>query len=57
METVIYVTVGIIGSLIGSNVAFYVHLRKANRTIKVLMQDEPIFRSMQVKYSLGRKNA
>jgi hypothetical protein len=57
METVIYVAVGMIGSLIGSNVAFYIHLRKANRTIKVLMQDEPIFRSMQVKYSLGRKNA
>lgn len=57
METVIYLVAFLIGALIGSNVGLYVHLRKANRTIKVLMQDEPIFRSMQVKYSLGRKNA
>lgn len=45
------------GALLGSNVVLWYYLRKATKTIKIISQDEPIFRDMQLKYSLRGNNA
>ena len=52
-----YLVTFLIGFSVGLNIALAHYLRKAYKTIKVLSQDDPIFRSLQLKYSLGRFNA
>lgn len=52
-----YLIPALFGALLGSNVALWYYLRKATKTIKVLSQDEPIFRDLQLKYSLRGNNA
>lgn len=49
--------VAIIGVLLGFSISIYVQLLKANKVIKILIQDEPIFRSMQLEYSLRKQDA
>lgn len=52
-----YVITFVIGFSVGLNIALAHNLRKAYKTIKVLSQDDPIFRSLQLKYSLRKENA
>lgn len=52
MERIIFLIA--VCTLLSLSIYLYWELKKANRTIDIFMQDEPIYRSLQLEFANGK---